>query len=96
MKRKKSESKSISKKSKDTSVENRIRECRFAAGEMTQEELAQRVGVSRQTIVAIEKARYSPTLELAFKIARVFDTPIDAIFSYPDQRSEQSTPPDNE
>lgn len=94
MKRKKAESKSRSSTSKDTHVENRIRECRFAAGEMTQEELAKRVGVSRQTIVAIEKARYSPTLELAFKIARVFNTQIDAIFTYPDQHSEQETPQD--
>ena len=69
---------------KPTSVENRIRELRFHAGEMTQQELATRVGVSRQTIVAIEKAKYSPTLELAFLIAGVFGEPIESVFSYPD------------
>ncbi len=69
-------------KSKDTAVQNRIREMRFFANEMTQQELAQRVGVSRQTIVAIESAKYSPTLELAFKIAAVFDKPIGDVFAY--------------
>lgn len=67
---------------KATRVENRIRELRFHAGEMTQQALAERVGVSRQTIVAIEKAKYSPTLELAFKIAGVFGKGIDEVFSY--------------
>jgi putative transcriptional regulator len=67
---------------KPTSVENRIRELRFHAGEMTQQELATRVGVSRQTIVAIEKAKYSPTLELAFQIAGVFGKEIGEVFSY--------------
>lgn len=68
---------------KSTVVENRIRVLRFHAGEMTQQELAVKVGVSRQTIVAIEKAKYSPTLELAFKIAGVFGVGIDEVFSYP-------------
>ena len=68
---------------KETRVENRIRELRFFAGEMTQQALAERVGVSRQTVVAIEKAKYSPTLELAFKIAGVFGEPIESVFSYP-------------
>ena len=67
---------------KKTHVTNRIRELRFHAGEMTQQELAERIGVSRQTVVAIEKARYSPTLELAFRIAAVFDVPLDAVFAY--------------
>lgn len=65
-----------------TRVTNRIRELRFHAGEMTQQELAERIGVSRQTVVAIEKARYSPTLELAFRIARVFGVPLDQVFRY--------------
>lgn len=65
-----------------THVTNRIRELRFHAGEMTQQELARRIGVSRQTVVAIEKARYSPSLELAFRIARVFETPIESVFRY--------------
>jgi len=67
---------------KPTKVENRIRELRFHAGEMTQQDLAERIGVSRQTVVAIEKAKYSPTLELAFKIAGVFGEPLERVFSY--------------
>jgi putative transcriptional regulator len=51
-------------------------------GEMTQQDLADRVGVTRQTIVAIEKAKYSPSLEVAFRIARVFNTPLEEVFSY--------------
>lgn len=69
----------------NTSVENCIRQLRFQAGEMTQQQLADAIGVSRQTIVAIEKARYSPTLELAFKIAAVFEVPLDAVFRYAPQ-----------
>ena len=68
-----------------TRVSNSIRALRFAAGEMTQAELADRVGVTRQTIIAIEQGRYSPTLELAFQIARVFRVPIDEVFQYPDE-----------
>jgi putative transcriptional regulator len=51
-------------------------------GEMTQQDLADRIGVSRQTVLAIEAAKYSPTLELAFKIAEVFDVPLDEVFQY--------------
>lgn len=61
---------------------NSIRRLRFEHNEMTQQQLADRVGVSRQTIVAIEKARYSPSLELAFAIARVFDLPVQEVFTY--------------
>jgi len=61
-------------------ITNRIRRLRFDADEMTQKELAERVGVTRQTIVAIENARYSPTLELAFQIARTFGMPLDEVF----------------
>tara|TARA_R110000744_G_C19258287_1_gene551073 strand:+ start:78 stop:308 length:231 start_codon:yes stop_codon:yes gene_type:complete len=67
---------------KPTKVENRIRELRFHAGEMTQQALAEKIGVSRQTVVAIEKAKYSPTLELAFRIAGVFGEPIEGVFSF--------------
>ena len=63
-----------------TTITNRIRELRFHAGEMTQQELANRIGVSRQTVVAIEKAKYSPTLELAFKIAGVFGVELGEVF----------------
>ena len=63
-------------------IKNNIRELRFHHGEMTQEELARKAGVTRQTINAIEAAKYSPTLELAFKIARVFDEPLENVFQY--------------
>jgi putative transcriptional regulator len=63
-------------------IKNNIRRLRFNAGEMTQQELADLTGVSRQTIVAIEKGKYSPSLELAFKIAFVFHTPLEEVFSY--------------
>jgi putative transcriptional regulator len=63
-------------------ISNTIRTLRFHADEMTQLELAKRVGVSRQTIVAIEKAKYSPSLDLAFRIARSFDTPLEEVFIF--------------
>jgi putative transcriptional regulator len=63
-------------------IQNNIRTLRFHAGELTQQELADKVGVSRQTIVAIEKGNYSPSLELAFRIALAFDTPLEEVFSY--------------
>ncbi len=61
-------------------IGNYVRKHRFLKNEMTQKDLAQAVGVSRQTIVAIEKGQYSPALELCFKLSIVFDTPIDQIF----------------
>ena len=70
---------------KPTRITNRIRALRFANGEMTQAELAQRIGVTRQTVIAIEQGRYSPSLETAFQIAHVFGVPLDDVFSYPDQ-----------
>lgn len=69
---------------KSTKVTNSIRALRFANGEMTQAELAERIGVTRQTIIAIEQGRYSPSLEMAFQIARVFKVPLDDVFQYPD------------
>lgn len=63
-----------------TSVTNRIRILRFEHNEMTQAELAKGVGVTRQTIMAIELGRYSPNLEMAFHIARVFGVPLDQVF----------------
>jgi putative transcriptional regulator len=65
-----------------TRVTNRIRALRFAHGEMTQADLADRIGVTRQTIIAIEQGRYSPSLEMAFQIARVFGAPLDEVFGY--------------
>ncbi|MBN9216204.1 MAG: transcriptional regulator [Microbacterium sp. SCN 70-200] len=70
---------------KPTRVTNQIRTLRFAHGEMTQADLAERIGVTRQTVIAIEQGKYSPTLELAFQIARVFDVPLDTVFAYPEQ-----------
>ena len=67
-----------------TRVTNEIRRLRFANAEMTQAELADRIGVTRQTIIAIEQGRYSPTLEMAFQIARVFAVPLDEVFGYSD------------
>lgn len=67
---------------KKTLITNKIRKLRFENGEMTQKELASKVGVTRQTIVAIENSKYSPTLELAFKIADIFKENIDAVFTY--------------
>lgn len=70
-----------------TRVTNSIRALRFAAGEMTQAELAERVGVTRQTIIAIEQGRYSPSLEMAFQLARVFGVPLDDVFQYPEDET---------
>ena len=63
-------------------ITNEIRRLRFEHNEMTQKELAEKVGVTRQTIVAIEKAKYSPSLELAFLIARAFGKPLEEVFSF--------------
>ena len=69
---------------KPTQVTNSIRALRFANDEMTQAELADRVGVTRQTIIAIEQGRYSPSLEMAFQIARAFSVPLNNVFQYPE------------
>lgn len=74
---------------KSTQVTNAIRTLRFSHGEMTQAELAERVDVTRQTIIAIEQGRYSPSLEMAFQIARVFGVPLDDVFQYPETEGEQ-------
>ena len=63
-------------------VVNNIRRLRFDSDEMTQKQLAEIVGVTRQTIVAIENAKYAPSLELAFLIALAFNTPLAEVFSY--------------
>ena len=65
-----------------TQITNNIRRLRFDAGEMTQQALADAVGVTRQTIIAIEQGKYSPSLEVAFKIALVFDVPLTDVFGY--------------
>jgi putative transcriptional regulator len=69
---------------KSTAITNTIRTLRFHANEMTQADLAQTVGVTRQTIIAIEQGKYSPSLEVAFKIAAAFRVPLDEVFHYPD------------
>jgi putative transcriptional regulator len=63
-------------------ISNRIRRLRFDHGEMTQEELAYRVGCTRQTIIAVEAGKYVPSLSLAFQIARVFGVPVEEVFQY--------------
>lgn len=67
---------------KPTKVTNQVRTLRFASGEMTQAELAERLRVTRQTVIAIEQGKYSPSLEMAFEIARVFKRPLDDVFQY--------------
>ena len=74
---------------KPTKVTNDIRSLRFRQGEMTQAELAKLLGVTRQTVIAIEQGRYSPSLEMAFQIARVFGVPLDDVFQYPDAAAGQ-------
>ena len=63
-------------------INNNIRKLRFFQNEMTQQELAQKVGVTRQTIIAMEQGKYSPSLELAFRVALVFGVPLVEVFSY--------------
>lgn len=67
---------------KKITITNNIRRLRFFANEMTQQELADKAGISRQTIIAIEAGKYSPSLELAFLIAHVFGVKIDEVFDY--------------
>ena len=63
-------------------ISNTIKTLRFMNGEMTQKALAEKVKVARQTIIAIEQAKYAPSLELAFSIAHIFNKPIDEVFTY--------------
>jgi len=72
---------------KPTRVTTASAPLRFAANEMRQSELADRVGATRQTIIAIEQGRYSPSLEMAFRIANVFGVPLNDVFHYPEERS---------
>ena len=66
----------------DTAIRNTIRRLRFDHSEMTQQELADKIGVTRQTVNAIELGKYSPSLEVAFRIATVFRVPLDQVFQY--------------
>jgi putative transcriptional regulator len=72
---------------KPTKVTNSIRALRFEHGEMTQAELANRIGVTRQTVIAIEQGKYSPSLEMAFQIAHVFGVRLEDVFQYPGDTS---------
>ena len=67
-------------------LSNQIRRLRFDNGEMTQQQLADLVGVTRQTIIAIEAGKYAPSLTLAFRIARAFTVPIDQVFQYEEEK----------
>jgi putative transcriptional regulator len=67
---------------KPTTVTNQIRALRFAHGEMTQAELGKQIGMTRQTVIAIEQGRYSPSLETGFRIAQVFGVPLEDVFQF--------------
>jgi len=71
-------------------ISNQIRRLRFENGEMTQQQLADKAGVTRQTIISIEAGKYAPSLPLAFKIARTFGMPIEDVFQYGDEDSQSS------
>ncbi|MBW4438486.1 MAG: helix-turn-helix transcriptional regulator [Pleurocapsa minor GSE-CHR-MK-17-07R] len=66
-------------------MRNNIRRLRFEHNEMTQKELAEKVGATRQTLIAIENAKYFPSLELAFRIARAFGKPLEEVFIFDDE-----------
>ena len=66
-------------------IKNNIRRLRFENGEMTQQQLADRVGVTRQTIIAIEASKYAPSLTLAFRIAKAFGKALEDVFQYADE-----------
>jgi putative transcriptional regulator len=72
-----------------SNLSNQIRRLRFENGEMTQEQLADRVGVTRQTILAIEAGKYAPSLPLAFRIARAFAVPLETVFQYQQQEPDK-------
>jgi putative transcriptional regulator len=65
-------------------IKNRIRRLRFDHDEMTQEELAKKVGCTRQTIIALEQNKYVPSIELAFRVAKAFGVPLEEVFQYED------------
>ena len=73
----------------DQPFQNKIRELRFAAGEMTQSHLAKAVGVTRQTIIAIEKDKYSPSLLVALRIAAVLEKPFEEVFQYDPSKDDE-------
>jgi putative transcriptional regulator len=74
----------------ETAIRNTIRRLRFDHGEMSQQELADKIGVTRQTVNAIELAKYSPSLEVAFRIAAVFHVSLDQVFQYDGDRRKKA------
>ncbi len=87
--------KSESSGERSRTIKNQVRRLRFENGEMTQQQLADKVGVTRQTIIAIEAGKYAPSLPLAFKIARTFGIRIEDVFQYEGEDSQPSaTSPD--
>ena len=72
-------------------IRNRIRELRFKSGEMTQQALATCVGITRQTVIALEKEKYYPSLELAFRIASVFNVPVEEVFEVVSEKSKNKS-----
>jgi putative transcriptional regulator len=68
-------------------IHNNIRSLRFHRSEMTQQQLAEKIGVTRQTVIAIEAGKYSPSLEAAFRMARVFGVPLEEVFQYEESGS---------
>lgn len=73
-------------------ISNQIRRLRFDHGEMTQQQLADKVGVTRQTIIAIEAGKYAPSLPLAFRIARAFNTSVESVFQYQNGEAPSDVP----
>ena len=71
-------------------IQNQVRRLRFENGEMTQQQLADKVGVTRQTIIAIEAGKYAPSLPLAFRLARTFAISIEEVFQYQDEDPQVS------
>lgn len=77
----------------NTAISNSIRRLRFFAGEMTQQQLAEKIGASRQTVIALEAGKYAPSLELAFRIAGAFGVGIGDVFEYrPKKQAENPKP----
>ena len=70
-------------------IRNNIRKLRFLGSEMTQQELAEKIGVTRQTVIAVEQDKYSPSLDVAFRMARVFGVPLEEVFQYETTEPEE-------
>ena len=71
-------------------IRNSVRKLRFLGSEMTQQELAEKIGVTRQTVIAIEQDKYSPSLDVAFRIARIFGVPLEEVFQYETDAESQT------